>query len=95
MLGPPMASPNDKDARPPRAATEPARPTCAVCGVELIATDDGDGLCVVHRRHRRLVQRSPRPSAAPPPRFAHEVRVMRRPTTPVVPRAGRPRTEPL
>lgn len=93
-----MAGPDDKDQRVrvvPRAATEPARPTCAVCGVELIATDDGDGVCVVHRRHRRLVVRAPRPNAAPPPRFAHEVRVMRRPPPTPAPRAARPRTEPL
>ncbi|MBK7076300.1 MAG: hypothetical protein IPH44_28815 [Myxococcales bacterium] len=87
--------PDDRNRSAPRAATEPARPACAVCGVELIATDDGEGLCVVHRRHRRLVQRSPRPSAAPPPRFAHEVRVMRRPPPTPAPRTGRLRTEPL
>ncbi|MBL8626184.1 MAG: hypothetical protein JNK64_33020 [Myxococcales bacterium] len=86
-----MASSNDKDARV-RAATEPARPTCAVCGVELIVTDEVDGLCAVHRRHRRLV---PRPTAAQPQRFAHEVRVMRRPPRTAAPRTARPRTEPL
>ncbi len=81
---------------PPRAATEPARPCCAVCGVELIAadaTDATDALCAVHRRHRHLV---PRPSAALPQRFAHEVRLLRRPAPPApAPRVGRARTEPL
>lgn len=78
---------------PPRAATEPARPCCAVCGVELIAADATDALCAVHRRHRHLVSR---PSAARPQRFAHEVRLLRRPAPPApAPRVGRARTEPL
>ncbi len=80
-----MPDRDDAPSRPPpRAATEPARPCCAVCGVELIAADATDALCV------------PRPSAARPQRFAHEVRLLRRPAPPApAPRVGRARTEPL